>query len=57
MKIHEGKNGRYVTFEKGRTLYIVALKDSSGNLVDKVKCDDFRSAVDYRKAFIKQARA
>ena len=59
MKIFEGKGGRYVTFEKTTPsgLYVVILKTGSGEVMDKVRCDDYRLAVEYRKAFLKAARA
>lgn len=56
MKIYEGKGGAYVTFEKTGALWAVTLRDGSGNVADKVRCDEYRMAVDYRSAFLKIAR-
>jgi len=57
MKIYEGKNGAYVTFEKCFALWVVLLRDRAGEVADKIRCDDYRMACDYRKAFLKLARA
>lgn len=59
MKIYEGKGGRYVTFEKVQPsgYYVVMLRLGNGEVGDKVKVDDYRLACEYRKAFIKAARA
>lgn len=56
MKIFNGTEGRYVTFEKTGTLWTVVLKSSTA-VIDKVRCDDYRQAVEYRKAFLKIARS
>lgn len=56
MKIYEGKGGRYVTFEKTGTLWTVILRTGAGEIADKMRCDDYRMAVGYRKAFLKIAR-
>ncbi len=57
MKIYEGRDGKYVTFERSGQWWNVQLRTGSGDLADKVRCDDYRLAVEYRKAFIKIARA
>lgn len=57
MKIYEGKDGKYVTFEKTGAYWTVRLRTGAGETADKVMCDDYRTACDYRKAFIKIARA
>ncbi|NKW09156.1 hypothetical protein HGG76_02605 [Ochrobactrum tritici] len=56
MKIYEGKGGRYVIFEKQGTMYEVRLRSGAGETMDKVRCDEYRLAVEYRKAFLKIAR-
>ena len=56
MKIFEGKNGKYVTFEKTGAYWTVLLRDGNA-VVDKVRCDEYRDAIAYRKAFLKIARA
>ena len=57
MKIYEGKNGAYVAFEKCGNWWSVLLRNSAGEVADKIRCDDYRMACDYRKAFLKIARA
>jgi hypothetical protein len=57
MQVHEGRNGHYVTFEKASMWWSVQLRDGSGNLLDKVRCDTHSEAVQYRKAFLRIARA
>ncbi len=56
MKVYEGKDGAYVTFEKTGVLWTVVLRNSRGDVADKVRCDDYQIAVEYRSAFIKTAR-
>ena len=56
MTIFNGTEGRYVTFEQTGTLWTVVLKSSTA-VIDKVRCDDYRQAVEYRKAFLKIARS
>ena len=51
MKIFTGKNGAWTSFEKLNGWYIVKLYDAAGNLLDKIRCDDYRNACDYRKSF------
>jgi hypothetical protein len=52
MKIKLFKNGAYTTFEKtGQGYYLVQLRDPSGNLYDKIMCDDYHNARDYLKSF------
>lgn len=57
MTIYEGKRGAYVTFEKTGTMWTVMLRTGAGETADKVRCDDYRLAISYRKAFLKIARA
>lgn len=57
MQIYEGKGGRYVTFEKTGSLWVVMLRSGAGEVMDKVRCDEHRLAVEYRKAFLKAAKA
>ena len=57
MKVYEGKGGAYVIFERIGAWWHVVLRTGSGDVADKVRCDDYRLAVEYRKAFIKIARA
>lgn len=59
MKVYMGKGGAYVTFEKSATAgtYTVRLRTGAGETADKVVCFDYHMAVQYRKAFLKTARA
>lgn len=57
MKIYEGKDGARVVFEKTGALYVVTLRNSRGEVSDKMRCDDYRMACEYRRAFLKIARA
>lgn len=57
MKLYShGSNS--VTFEKLQPsgMYLVQLR-LAGNVHDKVRCDDYREATTYRKAFIAIAKA
>ena len=56
-KIYEGRNGKYVVFEKTGSIWTVILRTGAGDVADKVRCDDYRLAVEYRKAFIRLAKA
>ena len=56
MTIYNGKNGAYVTFEKTGALWTVQLRDGRGDVADKVRCDCYRMACEYRRAFIAIAR-
>ncbi len=37
-------------------MYSVILRNLSDSLVDKVRCDDYRMAMEYKKAFSKIAK-
>ena len=56
MRIYDGKGGSYVTFERTGAYWTVRLRTGSGETADKVMCDDYRMAVEYRKAFLRIAR-
>lgn len=47
------KSGAWVVMDKTfpAGLYEVKLYSSGGGLIDKVRCDDYRMALEYRKAF------
>ena len=51
MTIKEFKNGAYVTFEKCGTWYLVQCRAPNGELHDKTRCDDYRDARAYYRAF------
>lgn len=53
MKIKQFNNGAYTTFERTAPsgLYMVQVRSASGNLIDKVRCDDYREALSYLRSF------
>ena len=57
MKLKEYKSGALVTFDKSDALYEVRLRAPNGELRDKVRCDDYRMAMDYWKSFNLIARS
>lgn len=57
MKIYEGKDGKYVTYEKANGWYHVRLCSELSGVLDKVRCDSYSEACAYRKSFIAIARA
>ena len=56
MKIKEFKNGWSVVMDRGLALTSVILRNSAGNVVDKIRCDDPSDAKDYFKSFCKIAK-
>jgi len=52
------KNGAVVTFERlfPSGLYLVLLRDTSGNVADKVRTDDYHDAICYKKSFLAIAK-
>jgi len=51
------RNGCSVYFEKNGAWYRVILRDANGYLQDKVRCDDYRAALDYYRSYKAIARA
>jgi len=55
MKIYLAKNSNaYVSFEKlegSQLWYIVRLYDTTGQLLDKVRCDNYKNSLAYLKSF------
>ena len=49
-------NGAAVFYEKANGWYCVSLRAPSGELHDKVRCDDYRSACDYHRSFKRIAK-
>lgn len=43
--------------EQSGWLYVVYVRNARGDVHDKVRCDDYRSALDYWKAFNAIAKA
>ena len=54
--VYMAKNGDTVYLEKSLYGYRVNLRDRSGDLLDKVYCDTYRAALEYRRAFIAIAK-
>lgn len=58
-KITTAKSGAWTVFSGPSFpsgLYEVRLYSAGGTLMDKVRCDDYRNALDYRKSFNAIAR-
>jgi hypothetical protein len=51
-------NNAYVTFEKTIPdgYYDLRVRNPAGYLIDRVRCDDYKSALDYYKSFKAIAR-
>lgn len=45
------KNGYTLYSDKLNGMYILKLRDNPGNLVDSIRCDDYKMFLDYKKAF------
>lgn len=58
MKISTLKNGAIVTFEKTfpSGMYIVILRVPNGEIYDKVRTDDYQSALTFKRAFLAVAK-
>ena len=57
MKLYSYKHGDVLVeklFPSG--MYLVQLRNTTGDLVDKIRCDDYRMAMDYKRAFIAIAK-
>jgi len=50
-KITSFKNGSDVITEKNGAWYSVILRNPSGEVHDKIRCDDYRMALEYVRAF------
>jgi len=55
-RITEYNNGAFAMLEKVGQWYIALCRDSAGELIDKVRCDDYRMALDYYAAFKRVAK-
>lgn len=53
MKIKQFSNGACTMFERTTPsgMYIVQIRKPSGELMDKVRCDDYRNALAYLRSF------
>ena len=57
MKVKIFSSGWSVFFDRMPCgMYSVILRDLSDNLIDKIRCDDYRMAMDYKKSFSAIAR-
>ena len=50
------KNGWSVFFCKCNGWYEVFIRDGRGDVHDNIRCDDYRNALAYRRAFISIAK-
>ena len=50
-KIYTAKSGAYTIAEKDSHWYRVILRSPNGDLLDKIVCDTYYSAMDYFRAF------
>ena len=55
IKVYRNGWNAYATRESSG-MYTVLVRDSIGNMHDKVRCDDYRNAMDYYKSFCAIAR-
>lgn len=51
MNVSTYSNGWSVYFERIGDWYHVLVRDARGDVHDKVRCDSYREASDYRRAF------
>ena len=56
IKCQTYRNGWSVILDKERVMYCVILRDASGEVNDKMRCDDYRNALDYYRSFKAIAR-
>ena len=55
-KCQTHRNGWSVILDKERIMYCVILRDARGEVHDKMRCDDYRNALDYYRSFKAIAR-
>lgn len=51
MKSKTYENGWSAYFEKHASWYLVNVRNARGDIHDKMRCDDYRTACDYWRAF------
>ena len=51
MKVKECGNGWSTMMEKANGWYMVNVRNARGDVHDKVRCDDYRMACEYWRAF------
>ena len=57
MKIYSYRHGDVLVerlFPSG--MYLVQLRNAAGELIDKTRCDSYRMAMEYKRAFIAIAK-
>lgn len=50
------KNRASVSFERSGYWWVVEVYSPGGQLVDKVRCDNYHDALEYRRAFLALAK-
>ena len=56
-KIKCFRNGWTSSMDKSGSLYVVLVRNASGDVHDKTLCDDYRMAIEYYRAFTAIAKA
>lgn len=51
------RNGWSVTLDKAGAFYVAIVRNGRGDVHDKMRCDDYRDALDYWRAFNAIAKA
>jgi hypothetical protein len=53
VKVETYRNGWTVTMDKAfpQGMYTVLVRNAAGNVHDRIRCDDYRAARDYYRAF------
>jgi hypothetical protein len=57
MKLKTYRNDWSAMLEKSGAWYCVNVRNAAGDIHDKVRCDDYRMALDYWRAFNAIAKA
>jgi len=57
MKTKTYRNGWSTMMNKGAYVYEVNVRNARGDIHDKMRCDDYRTACDYYRAFNAIAKA
>ena len=56
MKLYSYKHGDVVVERLSSGIYSVWIRNTSGEIVDKVRCDTYRMAMEYKRAFVAIAK-
>lgn len=57
MRAKEYRNGWSVIMDKAGAMYVVIVRNARGDVHDKMRCDDYRGALEYYRAFNAIAKA